>query len=199
MSNVSYIFENSMCYGILDDGYRFIIDKEDFEKIRNIKWYLSNQGNSYYLIDNKGKKLHAYLLKVPKKFEVDHINMNTFDNRKSNLRICTHQQNQMNQDLQKNNTSGVVGVSYYAPRKKYRARIKVCRKDIHLGYYDSFVEAVKARNIGMLCMFGQYGRYNDVGNVDEWIKQKVVEKCTRFAHLANNSAFFDFYEGVVDE
>ena len=55
----------------------------------------------------------------------------------------------MNQPIQKNNTSGVSGVSWYAPRGKFRARIKISQREIHLGYYGTFEEAVQARNVGM--------------------------------------------------
>lgn len=73
-----------------------------------------------------------------------------------------------------NNTSGITGVSFYASRNKYRARIKICQHDIHLGYYKTFIEAVQARNIGMECMFGEYGVYNDVPDTPKWIRDKVI-------------------------
>jgi len=117
------------------------------------------------------------------------ISLDTLDNRKSNLRICTHQQNQCNQPLQCNNTSGVSGVSFYAPRGKYRARIKIGQHDIHLGYYSSFAEAVQARNVGMECMFGEYGRYNDAAPEPAWIRTKATEQCRRFAELSLCKAF----------
>ena len=117
------------------------------------------------------------------------ISLDTLDNRKSNLRICTHQQNQCNQPLQCNNTSGVSGVSFYAPRGKYRARIKIGQHDIHLGYYSSFAEAVQARNVGMECMFGEYGRYNDAAPEPAWIRTKATEQCGRFAELSLCKAF----------
>jgi len=125
----------------------------------------------------------------PKGLEVDHINLNTLDNRMCNLRIVTHQQNQCNQPVQKNNTSGVSGVSYYPPRKKYRARIKIGQHEIHLGYYEVFEQAVQARNVGMECMFGEYGRYNDVPDAPDWLRRIVTEKCSRFAELSICEAF----------
>ena len=89
----------------------------------------------------------------------------------------------------KSTASGVSGVSYYPPRKKYRARIKISQLDIHLGYYDTFQEAVQARNVGMECMFGEYGRYNNVPAAPIWIRSKVIEKCKRFAELSVCRAF----------
>lgn len=81
-------------------------------------------------------------------------------------------------------------MSFYPPRRKYRARIKVCQHEIHLGYYFTFTEAVQARNVGMECMFGEYGRYNEVAAPPEWIRKKVVEQCRRFAELSICEAFF---------
>lgn len=190
--NANYHFCDGIGYGELPNGMTFKFDESRFDKICNIKWYPSYEGkivSTPYLIDHHGKKLHAYLVDCPKGHEVDHINLDTLDNRLSNLRICTHQQNQCNQPLQRNNTSGVTGVRFYKPRGKYVSRIKVGQKDIHLGYYPSFIEAVQARNVGMECMFGEYGRYNDVPPAPDWIKNSVIERCKRFAELSVCEAF----------
>lgn len=194
MSNVKYTFsaDGLTAYGELSDGTVFIIDAEAVDKIKNVKFYLGAKQKGCgqkYLIDSNGRCLHDYIFKHKKGYEIDHINLDTYDNRKSNIRYCTHQQNQMNQPLQKNNTSGVSGVSYYPPRNKYRARIKIGQKDIHLGYYKKFLEAVQARNVGMECMFGEYGRYNDVPEAPKWIRNLVISKCKRFAELSVCEAF----------
>ncbi len=191
MSNISYRFDGSTGYEQLPDGTVFIFDRDRFDAIRAYNWYrnYNDPEKPLYITNCFGKKLHDYLVDCPKGLEVDHVNLNTLDNRLCNLRIVTHQQNQCNQPLQHNNTSGVSGVSYYPPRKKYRARIKICQHDIHLGYYDTFEEAVQARNVGMECMFGEYGRYNDVSDAPDWIRRIVIEKCLRFAELSICEAF----------
>lgn len=190
----NYVFskDGKMGYGFTPTGDMFLFDIEDFYKIKDKTWYKLNQDNKY-IGDSKGICIHRYILPTKDGFEIDHINHNPLDNRKSNLRVCTHQQNQCNQLLQKNNTSGVTGVSFYAPRNKYRARIKVCQQDIHLGYYKSFTEAVQARNIGMECMFGEYGVYNDVPKTPKWIKDKVIAKCSCYANLSICKAFATKY------
>lgn len=198
MSNVRYKFKDNYCIGVLPSSMEFLISFEDFSKINNLNLYVSIQGGRPYLVDNKGKKLHHYLFKTIKGLEIDHINLDTLDNRRNNIRYCTHQQNQINQSLQRNNTSGVSGVSFYSPRNKFRSRIKVSQKDIHLGYYDTFENAVQARNVAMECMFGQYARYNDVEEAPKELRNKVIEKCASYKELSNNSAFFDFWE-VEDE
>ena len=89
------------------------------------------------------------------------------------------------------------GVSWYAPRRKFRARIKIAQVEIHLGYYRTFEEAVQARNVGMECMFGEFGRYNAVPPAPKWIKVAVIEKCKRFAGLSVCKAFL--VSEVADE
>ena len=199
MSNVKYsVAANGRdVYGELQNGTVFIIDLDNLKTIENINFYTNKSdtsSKSVYVVDSNGRYLHDYLFAHIDGYEIDHINLNTFDNRRDNIRYCTHQQNQMNQPVQSNNKSGVCGVSFYPPRKKYRARIKVSGRDIHLGYFDTFSDAVKARNIGMLCMFGQFGRYNDVDDIPAWIIDSVTEKCLRFSNLSVNTAFFDFIE-----
>lgn len=75
--------------------------------------------------------------------QIDHENRNRADNRILNLRDVSNSENQKNVKLQKNNTSGIVGVS--RKRKKWAATITVSRKQIHLGYFYNISDAVKAR------------------------------------------------------
>ena len=192
MNNVSYRFDGDIVYGTLPDGTVFLFDRDNLPIVDAMKWYpcLCQYNNSLYITNSNGKKLHRHLMGCPPGMEIDHISLDTLDNRRCNLRVCTHQQNQINQPLQRNNSSGVAGVSFYPPRGKYRARIKVCQHDIHLGYYPSFDEAVQARNVGIEYMFGEYGRYNETPPAPEWIRGKVYEQCLRFADLSVSGAFF---------
>lgn len=189
MSNVGYSFDGDFGCGRLKNGMAFLFDREKYLIIDATKWYVSYQGGRPYLVDRRGRKMHSYLLECPPGNEIDHISLDTLDNRLCNLRVCTHQQNQMNQPLQRNNTSGVSGVGWYAPKNKYRARIKVGQRDVHLGYYTSFEEAVQARNVGMECMFGEFGIYNDISPAPKWIREIVIEKCKRFVSLSVCKAF----------
>lgn len=176
-------------FGVVSTGEIFVFDAEDFSKIKDIPWYRCNRsGDSGNYIGNRyGVCIHRYILNSPKGYEIDHINQNPLDNRKCNLRICTHQQNQFNQGLQKNNTSGVSGVSFYPARNKYRARIKYCQMDIHLGYYETLKEAVQARNEGIRILFKEYGVYNNIPEAPPRIKKIVKDKCSRFV---NETAVF---------
>ena len=85
----------SMRYGTK----HIVIDLEDAEKCKNYKWFLSFDEilNSFYVKTSKYPySLHRVIMDCPKGFVVDHINHNTLDNRKENLRICTHAENMKN-------------------------------------------------------------------------------------------------------
>jgi len=77
---------------------------------------------------------------------IDHVNGNKTDNRRDNLRNCTQAQNGQNRTVKnKNNRSGIPGVSWYSSRGKWTAGITVNRKTIHLGYFDTKETAAMAR------------------------------------------------------
>jgi hypothetical protein len=78
-------------------------------------------------------------------FEVDHIDHNPCNNRFTNLRPVSHQQNGCNQRLRKTNTSGFMGVRWDTPRNKWHASIRANGKKMFLGRFASFEEAKKVR------------------------------------------------------
>ena len=167
------------------NNFHFYVDKEDLQLVKTKKWHVvTSQSEIRTVISSDRTYLHHLLLGNHKGLEIDHIDGDRLNNRRSNLRICTHQQNQCNQPLQRNNTSGVAGVRYYRPRHKFVARIKVSQYDLHLGYYHTLLEATQARNEGMRLMFGEYARMNDIPEAPDWIRNQVYEKCSRFKEKA---------------
>lgn len=77
--------------------------------------------------------------------EIDHINGVRDDNRLANLRVVTRTENLRNRGMSSHNTSGITGVSWNKERQQWVARINVNKRALHLGWYLSFNEAVKAR------------------------------------------------------
>ena len=77
--------------------------------------------------------------------DVDHINGNRSDNRAENLRAVSRTENMRNARRPNHNTSGHIGVRWQPNAGKWRARIKVDRRTIHVGYFDSLDAAVAAR------------------------------------------------------
>lgn len=172
-----FLDDGKTIVGVLSDGDEFKISFEDFKKVIKYRWYPSGEGEEKACINKNAMYLHRYIMDAPKGFEVDHIDMNRLNNCRTNLRICTHQQNQCNQPLQVNNTSGVTGVRFYKARNKYVARIKFYGKDIHLGYYKTKLEATQARDTGAKFLFGEFAVLNNVPEAPYHIKKYVYKKC----------------------
>ena len=102
--------------------------------------------------------MHNLILPCEIGFVADHINGHKSrpDNRKQNLRQVTDQQNNFNRDKGSNNTSGFIGVGYDKEKNKYVAYIGLNYKTIHLGYFNSFTMAVKARIEAEIKYFGEH-------------------------------------------
>lgn len=140
-------------YGIciLCDGVtKFLFDLEDYDLIKQYKWFKKNDGIYSYIftIDNgKTIRLHRLIMNCldNNKVDVDHINHDVLDNRKSNLRICEHYKNIISSKTYINNTSGRKGVYWDKSRNKWMVQITVNKKTYHLGRYDNFEDAVKIR------------------------------------------------------
>lgn len=137
----------------------FIIDIEDVDKIKDFYWSKSGR----YWKANKRECtqeffiLHNLIMNNDDvgKIEIDHIDRNTNNNKKSNFRITNHRENCLNRGMLSNNTSGVKGVCYHKKCKLWMAYIKVEGKKIGLGYHKDFKDAVRARKEAEI----KYGYY----------------------------------------
>lgn len=128
-----------------------LLDNDDYKKLENefdnMNWCVSKNRKGLYAQKRVNKKiiyLHRYIMNFPNGV-VDHINHNTLDNRKNNLRITSNANNLRNGTVRTNNKSGITGVSYDKKRKKYVSSIKVYYKNINLGRFDTIEEAIKVR------------------------------------------------------
>lgn len=148
---------------ILSNGETTLIDDEDYELLNSSKWYFHNgyARHSEY-IGGKGYKtkyiyMHRLLLDAPKGKEVDHINGNPLDNRRSNLRLASTSENHINkQRPPKNNTSGHIGVIWFEPKQRWHARIQVNGKSKHLGVFDELNDAIAARKAAEILYYGEF-------------------------------------------
>lgn len=152
-------------------GETFIIDREDYDKIKDLKWtsYSSYRKSKKYLRShtfkngvNKTHLLHRIVTDAPKGMEVDHINGDTFDNRKANLRVCTHAENVRNSKPNNRNTSGYKGVRFYKRNKKWGAAIRSNEKRLFLGLHSTKEDAARAYNLAAIKYFGDYAWLNKV-------------------------------------
>lgn len=137
-----------------------LIDLDDVDKVKNIKWHRSDlQRSTYYCISNNSewRRIHRLIMGVTDKdIVVDHINHNGLDNRKSNLRICTSGQNTCNCLTSKNNKSGHKGVYWSKERKKWCAQISINNKTKGLGRYDTIEEAIEAHEKAAKEYYGEF-------------------------------------------
>lgn len=151
---------------IVCKNVKFLIDEEDAEKCSGYKWHdkFSKPTNAYYAYaHNTGSKklsLHRFLLNVvDKNVIVDHINGNTLDNRKENLRITNKLGNNRNVKKRKNCKSKYKGVTL-RPSGRWGVYIKTEDKNICLGTFDLEVDAAKAYNIAAVKYFNEFARIN---------------------------------------
>ncbi len=82
-------------------------------------------------------------LKIPKGFEIDHIDRNKSNNQQPNLRAISREMQRYNQDIYKNNTSGFIGVSFdkRCTINPWIARIRINNKSKFLGFFRTAIEA----------------------------------------------------------
>ena len=144
--------------GYTTKGEEFLFDLEDYEKIKDYSWSINNRGYvmARVISTKKNVKMHRFLMNCPEDKVVDHISHDTTDNRKSNLRICSQAENCKNLSLAKNNKSGVTGVGWCKASNKWYTQIYVNGKLIHLGYFASKEDAIKARLQAEKEYFGDY-------------------------------------------
>lgn len=134
-----------------------IIDTEDLPKVQSYKWHIDNSRPSLQYaqasLNNSTVRIHKLIM--PSLQQIDHINHNGLDNRKSNLREATNAENNRNKKIDNPNR----GIRYNSKVGSYYVRIMVNKKEISLGAYKTLEEARQARIDGEIKYFGNY-RYN---------------------------------------
>lgn len=138
------------------------VDDEDFELLNESRWSFNTAGTGYacrhMIVAGKhfGILMHRVIMNAPKGVEVDHIDGNSLNNQKKNLRLCSRSENMRNQSSKKNNATGIKGVGLV--RGRFRARIKIYGKKIHLGYFLKLKDAAHAYNAASRKYHGTFGR-----------------------------------------
>lgn len=146
--------------------YLGLLDIDDYSLISGYSWILTPNGylTAYSHLENgKSKRVTlSRLLMNPKDDEqVDHINGDTTDNRRKNLRVCTPSQNSMNIKTPSDNTSGKKGVYWRNDDKKWGAYIQIGKRTKNLGSCSDFQEACDVRDKAELKYYGEFVRQNE--------------------------------------
>ena len=145
----------------LGHGLFATVDAVDYKKLSKYKWCANTKrGTAYALRHTKEGRIvymHRQIMRAPKGSIVDHIDHNTLNNRRCNLRLVTPEQNYANAGP-RGGASGYVGV--YPCGKRWMAKI-VCRgKRFYLGRFDDPVEAAKARDRKAYELHGEHAYLN---------------------------------------
>ena len=153
----------------LSRGQVAIVDDEDVALLSQFKWHAqwAKLTNSHYAECwvyqpyKYREVMHRMIMGLSRGDgkQVDHINGDTLDNRKVNLRLVNHSQNQMNRKMQCPwSSSGIRGVSYCKKTGLWKARVNHQGKEIWLGRFLSKEMAALAAHRARLEAYGEYAR-----------------------------------------
>ena len=142
-----------------------LVDDEDYERVNQYKWSAKKCGKLYYAsrhyyVDSKRTTqcMHQFILQdADKKLMIDHRDGDGLNNQKYNLRENTSRSQNLQNQKPKDNK--LKGTTFY--NNKYRAQIRPAKNTIlHLGYFDTEIEAAKAYDEAARLYFGEYARCN---------------------------------------
>ena len=151
----------------LSKGKFALVDDEDFEYLNGQQWYAARSGNKYYALrrdKNKAlgfqtSRMHREIMSPEGRFVVDHINGNTLDNRKENLRVCTSSENKMNRRVCRS-ASGFKCVHWHKTRKRWQAYIRINKKRKCLGFFREKESAAIAYDKAAVKYYGEFAATN---------------------------------------
>ena len=160
---------------LIDDDDEGLLDGWS---VRIAKYKIQPPGYASLIKKINGKAIYKSLSRIimsePIGMEVDHINHNTLDNRKCNLRICTRSENARNNAGQRTRTgSKYKGVTFhdckkYKPNatglKPWRAYTRIAGKRIWFGYYITEEDAARVYNENAKRLFGEFAYLNDISD-----------------------------------
>ncbi len=153
----------------LGEGRFTIVEPRDYYWLNNFHWGLKGNNDRTYairLISTANYKvqylsMHRAIMGNPKGLLVDHENRNRLDNRRANLRIATHSQNQFNKGkTRRKTTSQFVGVTFVKSIGRWRAQIMLNRKNICLKSFDNEIDAARAYDEAAKKYHGEFARLN---------------------------------------
>ena len=151
----------------LSRGYVALIDAADWPLVSQHRWYSEIKDRTKYARTTRfsGQNriyvyMHRLIVGEPAGLQVDHRDGNGLNNRRSNLRVATGSQNQMNKGAMPNSTSPFKGVSWNSNAGKWAAVIRKNRKNYYLGLFVDEAKAARRYDDAARVMFGEFARLN---------------------------------------
>lgn len=162
----------------LTRGKTATIDDEDAPRICVVRWYAAWDGHNWYATRKSGRNaqaitMHREVLSFPDG-PVDHINGDTLNNTKHNLRVVSHQQNCFNsKGNPSRRKSKYKGVAWDATTQRWRATIEKDGHQTHVGYFLDEDEAARMYNLAASWLFGKYARWNIIPPAQKDARERI--------------------------
>jgi hypothetical protein len=153
--------DDGMVYILSNKKEKIILDEEDIIRTQSYTWWIDAKGYAVtHVRSDDGSRyplfMHRLIMDAPTGFDVDHINHCTTDNRKQNLRICTHLQNCSNRKMSINNSSGIKGVGWHKRKGQWQARVMFNGRSVSVGYFNELIDAKRATESKRQEIFGEF-------------------------------------------
>lgn len=152
----------------LTQGKEALVDECDYAELAKFKWYAHRQGRNYYARRiawiGKGEKrpvvyMHRAVLGNVAG-QVDHVNGDGLDNRRENLRLCSHAENQRNRRKRVDSASMFKGVHLSAKDGRWHVQLKYQGSKLCFGSFDTEEEAARVYDEAAGRLFGEFARLN---------------------------------------
>lgn len=147
------------------DGFLVLFDDQDLARIEGLSLRVHQQGSEsspllYVEFKRNGRTcgIHRFLMGSPAGMVVDHRNGDGLDNRRENLRVCTHAQNMQNRRMHSNNTTGVKGVYFDKNRQTFRVAVRAFGRKVSVGSFSDLASAAEAYRAAAERLHGPFSR-----------------------------------------
>lgn len=202
----------------LTRGKQVIVDDEDYERLMKHSWAwvppTESRSGAGYAVRKGSKKhgephtvhMHREILHAPAHRQIDHINMNSLDNRKENLRYATVQENGFNRPKPvmpcTSRYKGVFARKNNPDANGWTARIKFNGRHVELGRYWREDQAAAAYNFASRIFFGQFRRENagveELSFEQQWRLFRVAQDyIERYGWYVNTETYRSFYSALL--